>query len=123
MRRKTWIWYALLIACSVLLQCVTPLYEKLEESGLILYLLHPWLFTGILALAGPFLLARFREIPPILVFFPPGLALLMNRAYPDAAPALLWMAVSLLCACIGDELRKRRMKRNCGQHGKHAGKH
>ncbi len=119
---KAWIGYAMLIACSVLLQCVTPLYGMLDENGLILYLLHPWLFTGILALTGPFLLSRFRGIPPILAFFPPGLALLLNRAYPDAAPALVWMTVSLFCACIGDEMRKRRLKRT-SENGKHAGKH
>ena len=114
--------YVLLVACSVLLQCVTPLYGRMNENGLILYLLHPWLFTGILALAGPFLLSRFREIPPILAFFPPGLALLLNRAYPDPVPALLWMTVSLLCACIGDEMRKRSLKRTSDD-GKYTGKH
>ncbi len=85
-------------------------YERMDSAGLLLYALHPWVWTLPLALAGPFL-ASARGVPPIVSFSPPGLSLLLCPAFPGAAgQALIFLLLSLAAAEAGREWAARKEK-------------
>ena len=89
-------------------------YERMDSAGLLLYVLHPWVWMLPLGLAGPFL-ASLKGVPPLIAFFPPGLCFLMCPKYPGmAGQALVLLLLSLAAAEAGREAAARKQKNTKG---------
>ena len=85
-------------------------YERMDSAGLVMYVLHPWVWVLPLSLAGPFL-ASLKGVPPIVSFFPPGLCFLMCPKYPGmTGRALVFLLLSLAAAEAGREAAARKDK-------------
>lgn len=89
-------------------------YENTDSAGLLLYVLHPWVWVLPLALAGPFLTSM-KGVPPLIAFFPPGFCFLLCPKYPGmAGRALIFLLLSLAAAEAGRETAARKEKNTKG---------